>query len=218
MAPARRQGHEETNKLMVELVFLILGLITVACALMAVTRRNPIYSAMFMMACMLAVAGLFVLLASPFLAVMQVLLYAGAIMVLFTFVIMLLNLRPDEFCDEPPVAHRLSAGVIALLLFGLLVSPVLDPSFAEDHPSFGSETLPMVNFPAGAGATEPANVTFGSVRYFGRALFGRFVLPFELVSVLVTAAVVAVMVLAKRDLRGHTTAVEESAMTGDGPQ
>lgn len=203
---------------MVELVFLILGLTTVASALLAVTRRNPIYSALFMMLCMLAVAGLFAILASPFLAVMQVLLYAGAIMVLFTFVIMLLNLQPDELCEESPVSHRISAGVIALLLFGLLVSPVLDPSFSEAHPAFTKNDVLEINFPAGAGASAPALVDFGSVEYFGRALFGRFVLPFELVSALVTAAVIAVMVLAKRDLRGQATAAEESTLTGDGSQ
>lgn len=203
---------------MADLVFMSLGIGTVACALLAVTRRNPIYSALFMMLCMLAVAGLFVMLASPFLAVMQVLLYAGAIMVLFTFVIMLLNLQPDELGDEPPPAQQATAAVFAIMVFGLLVSPVLDPSFAADQSTFASGGTLMVNYPAGAGASEPAQVEFGSVEYFGRALFGRFVLPFELVSVLVTAAVVGVMVLAKRDLRGNAPATEPSTLTGDGPR
>jgi len=78
------------------LIFLIMGLITTACALCVVFQKNPIYSAIFLIQTMVSLAVLYVLLHAPFIAAIQVMVYAGAIMVLFIFVIMLLNLSKTD--------------------------------------------------------------------------------------------------------------------------
>lgn len=169
-------------------IFWLAGLGAIAAATRAVTHENPIYSALWTLLALSAVAVEFVLLHSGFLAAMQVLLYAGAIMVLFVFVIMLLSLKKEEHGEEPPFATKAFAFAVALAVFAVLTSaartfPVRDAAFPASDERMASVA---------------GDVDFGSVEHFGRFLYGPSVVPFELISVLLTAAIAGVVILARR--------------------
>jgi NADH-quinone oxidoreductase subunit J len=163
-------------------VFAAAAGVSVVAGIAMVTRRNPVYSAIMMLVCFLAFAVVYLKLEAPFLAAMHVLVYTGAILVLFLFVIMLLNLKPEEYGEEYPLPVR---GLIALLCAGLfgLVALVMwkDPSVREPFPVLAPET-----------------VDFGSVEKTGRTLFTDYALPFELISVLILVAIFGGVVLAKK--------------------
>jgi NADH-quinone oxidoreductase subunit J len=160
-------------------VFGIAAAVTVVAGLLVVTRRNPIHCAISMLACFLGLAVVYLRLAAPFLAAMHVLVYTGAILVLFLFVIMLLNLKPEELGVEYSLKTR---GAIALLcggLFALVALPLWQDQRKLDKP------------------VPPA---FGSVEQVGNALFNDYALPFELISVLIMVAIFGGVLLAKKKL------------------
>jgi NADH-quinone oxidoreductase subunit J len=160
-------------------VFGTAAAVTVLAGIFVVTQRNPIYSAIAMLACFLGLAVVYLRLAAPFLAAMHVLVYTGAILVLFLFVIMLLNLKPEELGVEYSLKTR---GLIALLcggLFALIALPLW-----QDQRDFPKDPPPA----------------FGSVEEVGHALFRDYALPFELISVLILVAVFGGVLLAKKKL------------------
>jgi len=115
---------------------MLVGVLIVVAALMTVTQRNPIHAALSMLIALGGVGALMIGLKAHFLAAMQVLLYGGAIMVLFVFVIMLLTLREEELGPEPPHATRLLAAVGALALTFILFSALSrrsDVNFEEPY-------------------------------------------------------------------------------------
>ncbi len=155
-------------------LFFLFGLVAVGGSIMVVTRRNPISSAMYLILTLFAVAALFVLRHAHFIAVIQVIVYAGAVVVLFVFVIMLLNVAESKLPLEKPTFLR-GLGVVAA---GLLM---LEGAVA------GSRGLERVEA-----------VDVGSVEAVGKALFTEYLLPFELTSVLLLAAIVGAIVLARK--------------------
>ncbi len=161
-------------------LFYTFAALTLVCGLLVVANpfsRNPVTSAMFLVLTIGSLAGLFVMLHAFFLAAVQILVYAGAVMVLFLFVIMLLN--PKE---EARRVFSLVAGAQALLAAGALawlLLTVIDRS--------GPATAP----PAVEGGTSE----------LGRALFTQYLLPFEVVSVILLVAMVGVVLLGKKDLK-----------------
>lgn len=161
------------------LLVLLAGAVVVAAALLTVTRKNPIHAALCMLVALCGVALLMLGLHSTFLAAMQILLYGGAIMVLFTFVIMLLTLREDEMGPEPPTPAKVLGGVGAFAVLALIWS-----ALAGRH---------QEAFPAPA-----LGDAFGSPGHFARFLYTDYVVAFELVTVLVMAAVAGVIVLGRR--------------------
>jgi NADH-quinone oxidoreductase subunit J len=164
-------------------VFAVAALASVASGLLVVTRRNPVYSAIWLLACFLAFAVVYLKLEAPFLAAMHVLVYTGAILVLFLFVIMLLNLKPEELGTEISRPRKAALGALSAGLFAALAVPMWrDPRL--DVRVDGVE--------AGAG--------YGSAAEVGRLLFTGYALPFELVSVLVLVAVFGGVVAAKKRL------------------
>ncbi|MEZ4240833.1 MAG: NADH-quinone oxidoreductase subunit J [Myxococcota bacterium] len=163
-------------------VFAGAATVALVSALLMVTRRNPIYSAVWLLVSFICVAVVFLVLQAPFLAAIHVLVYTGAILVLFLFVIMLLNLRDDELGEEYPLAVRiLVAGLCAVLFLVLAVPISRDPSLRE----------PL-------SALTPGD---GSVEAVGRVLFNTYGLQFELVSVLIIVAMLGSMILAKKTLK-----------------
>jgi NADH-quinone oxidoreductase subunit J len=159
-------------------VFAVAAGIAAGSGLLLVTRRNPVHAAICMLGCFLALAIVYLRLDAPFLAALHVLVYTGAILVLFLFVIMLLNLKPDELGKEYPLPARAGLAALCAGLFAALVLPL-----------------------AGDARTAPAaGSAYGSVKQVGLALFREHALPFELVSVLVMVAVFGGVVLAKRKL------------------
>ncbi len=160
------------------LMFYILGFGAVVSALLLVTNKKPVNAAMSLIATMFCLAGLYVLLDAHLVAVLQILVYAGAVMVLFLFVIMLLNIQEKE--------GRLAGSTIALQFVSILgvgMVFVIAASLAKVRGAL----------PAG-GELYP----FGTTKAVGSMLFTEYLLPFEIASMLLLAAIVGAVILAKR--------------------
>jgi len=167
-------------------LFYLFAAIAVGASLLVIAQRNPMYSVLLLIASFGALSGLYVLLDAPFVAVIQIIVYAGAIMVLFLFVIMLLNLgRPGPTDIKGPV------GVLAaVVLAGALLLQLRVLSAAQ---------LPSsIQLPAGTVAALQQQQ--GMVAAVANPLFNAYLVPFEIASVLLLAAIVGAVVLAKRKL------------------
>jgi NADH-quinone oxidoreductase subunit J len=176
---------------------MLVGVLIVVAALMTVTQRNPIHAALSMLIALAGVGALMIGLKAHFLAAMQVLLYGGAIMVLFVFVIMLLTLREEELGPEPPQATRLLAAVGALALTFILFSALSRRSDVEFKEPYNDAKIAAAE-EAGADMRRRGKVYYGSTEHFARVLYTDYAVPFELITVLVMAAVAGVIVLARR--------------------
>lgn len=157
--------------------------LSIASALMVVTRKNPIISALYLSLTLFCLAALFVLLEAYFIAAVQVLVYAGAVMVLFIFVIMLLNLDPEKMIIEYFRAPKLLAIVTALLLFGFLTFIF----WTNGVTGVKGFDLPI-----------QINQGGGHLELMSSKLFTTFLLAFEVTSLLLLVAIVGAVVLAKR--------------------
>ncbi len=170
--------------MLTEILFFIFAIIAIAAAVMMVVHRNPIYSALFLIITLFAMAGLFVLLNAPFIAAVHVIIYAGAIMVLFLFVIMLLNLQQvalkERLTRWPQVL-----GTILTILFFVQIAILLK--------SGTSITTIMQD--------TPSNGIVGGAKIIGKLLFTKYLLPFEIASVLLLSAIIGAVILAKLKLR-----------------
>jgi len=169
------------------ILFFVIGALAIALAVLMVLQRNPLMSAIYLIGNFFCLSLLYLLLRAQFLAVLQIVVYTGAIMVLVVFVIMLLNLGDEKRLTE----HMDTKKIVGLVLvFGFLL-----------------EVLYII----GGSDTEPARLelhsdpgTIGTVESMGAALFGRFLLPFEITSLLLLAAMVGAVVLAKRRLHNDS--------------
>lgn len=162
---------------MEQAIFWLLALGAVASSLVMITRKRPVHSAVAFLGTLVSLAGLFLLLFAQFVAILQIIIYAGAILVLFLFVIMLLHAHSGEGAVEKlrlqsPLAWLLSAALLVGLLFLYLRS--------------GLEAAAP---PAGMGTAEAV----------GSTLFERFILPFEVASVLLLVGILGAVVLAKKE-------------------
>jgi NADH-quinone oxidoreductase subunit J len=160
---------------MLALLFILFAGMAIGCGLAVVAQRNPLYSAISLVGVFISLACLYVTLAAPFIAAVQVIVYAGAIMVLVVFVIMLLNVEQEERGRNRlkflvPTAVVLAAVLIAEVAF--ILSSVSNPT--------------------------PAVSNIGLTSSFGTQLFTRYLLPFEITSILLLMAIVGAMTLARR--------------------
>jgi NADH-quinone oxidoreductase subunit J len=161
------------------ILFAGLALVAAVSGLLVIVQRHAVYSAMYLIITMGSLAGLYVLLGAHFVWAVQVLVYAGAIMVLFLFVIMLLNLPREDVAwakhDLRRILLAAALGVVLLieliLVVGLRAGPVRGTALAPD---------------------------FGTTATVGRLLFTTFLFPFEITSVILLVAIVGAMVLAKK--------------------
>ena len=166
--------------------FYYMAAASIASALLAVTRKNPVHSMLWVLALFLHVAGIFLLLAAEFLAAVQVIVYAGAILIFYLFVVMLLDLPDEEaaprFGNHWPLATAvgLSVAALAWLAQGDTLAPV-GAGLAAASQNVAAEGPPQ-----------------GSLSKIGIELFGPFALPFEIVSLVLLAAIVGAIVLARR--------------------
>ena len=171
---------------MEQALFWILAVSTVVTALAVVVPpfgRNPIHAALSLVLSFAAMAGLYALLVAHLLAALQIIVYAGAIMVVFVFVIMLLNLRPEELGDSRLTLTKVIGGLALLFILGKLFT------FIGDDPASAQ---------MGANLSKAAD--FGTVASVGQLLYKDFMIPFELTSVLLLVAVIGSVVMAKRQL------------------
>jgi len=164
----------------------ILAALAVGSGLGVILIRNPIYCALSLVVNFFLLAVMYLLLRAEFLAAIQVIVYAGAIMVLFIFVIMLLNLGGEETRDKLRVLRPL-AFLLGLVLLVEVVAALRYRAYAVENPAL---SFPLVSAP-------PA-VT-GGVREFGRLLFTDYLLPFEITSVLLLIAIVGAVVLGRKE-------------------
>lgn len=170
---------------MVQQLFWLFAGIAIASAFLCVTRKSPVASALWLVQTMFSLAAIYVLLDAHFIAVIQVMVYAGAIMVLFLFVIMLLNLR-ETSSDMRGWSGRLVAGIIAaVLLVELWVV---------------RSVLPEAGLRLPAGAMDRLTQEQGAVMVVAQPLFSNYLIPFEATALLLLAATVGAVVLAKRRL------------------
>jgi NADH-quinone oxidoreductase subunit J len=168
------------------LVYWAFAVFAVIAAGMCITRRNPLASALWLVQTLFCLAVLYTILDAPFIGVLQVLVYAGAIMVLFLFVIMLLNIGRPGAGDLRGLAGAAVAAVLgAGLLFQLRALPHTAPSDVIQLPTGSLEALQRQQ---------------GVVGAIAAPLFDTYLVPFEITSLLLLAAVVGAVVLAKRKL------------------
>jgi NADH-quinone oxidoreductase subunit J len=161
---------------MMTALFFILSVVCVASVLGMILSKNQAYNALFLVLAFSCLGGLFGLLGAPFMAVVQIIIYAGAIMVLFIFVIMMINLR-EGISPEKKKRTLVFAGFIAVFLLAEL----------------------LIAAKSGLGGLEvAAGATGSSPTEIGRLLFTKYLYPFEITSVLIIAALVGAIVLAKK--------------------
>jgi len=161
------------------LMFYVLGFGAVVSALLMVTNKRPVRAAMSLIATMSFLAGLYVLLDAHLIAALQLIVYAGAIMVLFLFVIMLLNLEEKE--------GGLTGNTLALQFVSMLVVGTLFVMIVS-----------LVKVDGSMSAVGELANQFGTTKAVGKMLFTEYMLPFEIASVLLLAAIVGAVILAKR--------------------
>ncbi len=170
------------------IAFYTLSILILGLAILVVTARNTVHCVLFLVMNFLCVAVIYVVLEAEFLAVIQILVYAGGIVVLYLFVVMLVNLAREPEVHQDP--HRLSvpkvltlAGAVLLELVGIVVY-----SYAQEPSA-----------PVSAAAVPPIPVQ-GNVEQIGWLLYTDYLIPFELASILLLVAMVGAIVLAKREL------------------
>src|SRR6266566_1577221 len=167
------------------MLFYVFGAVAIVASLLVIGQRNPIYSVLLLIASFGALSGLYVLLDAPFVAVIQIIVYAGAIMVLFLFVVMLLN-APHEETEYDEKTHPLMRPgprrFGAFLSAALIVELVWALTRRGESGSFAGGSVSSVNA-------------------IGRLLFTDYAFPFEVTSVLILVAMVGAVVLARRDVR-----------------
>ncbi len=171
---------------MTQLVFWVFAGVAIIAAFMCITRRSPVASALWLVQTLFALAAIYVLLDAQFIAALQILIYAGAIMVLFLFVIMLLNLGASGPSDMAGRPGKVIAGLLGILLIVELIAV--------------AKVLPHSLISLPEGTVEVMNETQGAVGMLAEPLFRGYLVPFEVTSVLLLAAVVGAVVLAKRSV------------------
>jgi len=164
---------------MTQYLFIILGFFAVLSALMVVFAKNPIHSILYLVLTFFAIAGEYVLLNAQFLAIVNIIVYAGAIMVLFLFVVMLMNLN-EETEPHKSMFRKLIAVITAGLLMIVLVGSLK-----------GADTMTI----------KPFSNNTGLIENLGKVLFNQFLLPFEVSAVLFLAAMVGAVMLGKKDIK-----------------
>lgn len=168
------------NLSITEILFGLLSLMAIISGICVIFSRNPVYSVLYLIVTFFCIAGHYILLNAQFLAAVHIIVYAGAIMVLFLFVIMMLNLNKETEPTKPvwiQISAVVTGGILMLVLVGSLK---------------GAETLTMY---------QPQDSNIGLVNNLGKVLFTDFLVPFELSSVLFLAAMVGAVLLGKKQIQ-----------------
>ena len=162
-----------------QIMFGVLSFIAILSAVLVIFSKNPVYSVLYLIITFFAIAGHYILLNAQFLAVVHVIVYAGAIMVLFLFVIMMLNLNKETEPHKPAwiqISAVIAGGILMVTLVGALK---------------GADKMVL---------HQPNDANIGLVNNLGKVLFTDFLVPFELSSVLFLAAMVGAVMLGKKNI------------------
>jgi len=165
---------------MEQIFFYIFAIVAVASAIAVISVRNPVHSAMYLIVCFLQVAAIFILLRSPFLAAVQVFIYVGAVMVLFLFAVMVLDIGKESF-GEHMHSQAIPAGIVVLGLLAVVGWLITK----------GRITVPLGKY------TE--EVLTKNTEVVGKSLYTQFIFPFEVVSLLLLIALVGAIVLVMKE-------------------
>jgi NADH-quinone oxidoreductase subunit J len=193
------------------LVFMIVGTIAVAASFLVVMMRNPVHSALFLLLTFLCVAILFVIKAAEFVAAVQVLVYAGGIMVLFLFVVMLINYRhlPEERMTTKYTLGGVAVGVAIFLLFFTVVRT---GAYHDEAPGAAKKLTTVKETYLAEHPTDPNKLVRRTrakenrnAEAVGMALYRDYLVPFEVISLFLLVAMIGAIVIGKREL----SAVEE---------
>ena len=185
---------------MTEVVFYIFAAVAVFSALMCILQKSPVAAVLWLVSTMFSLAAIYVLLNAEFIAAIQVLVYAGAIMVLFLFVIMLLNLGQARSDLRGPSTVAATVVLVGLLGVELLALVRYSPrKLAAEFSQWPSYSDPATVFVAGQ-LTQQEAAARGVVGAVATPLFQVYLIPFEITSILLLAAIVGAVVLAKRNV------------------
>jgi NADH-quinone oxidoreductase subunit J len=185
-----------------QIIFFILAGVAITAAIVVVNTKSPVSSALFLILTMCALAGLFVLLGAVFLGALQVIVYAGAIMVIFLFVIMLLNLRRDDYGHDP---RRIQKYLGFILVAVILVQGILISTWAMKDFAAGPKTISQSEIPITPADSIAQTIDYSSAQWVARVLFTKYAYPFEVTSILLLAAIIGAVVIARR----HTESESE---------
>ncbi|MFA4915193.1 MAG: NADH-quinone oxidoreductase subunit J [Syntrophales bacterium] len=162
-------------------LFGVMAVLSVVSSLMMVTRRNPIHSALWMIATFCALAVIYLMLHAQFIAVAQVMVYAGAIMMLIIFVIMLVHLEKDVVSQGGVSTTKFVGGFITVILFLEIIFVILSSQMTGKEGTYTPEVLSSI----------------GNVRAVGYLLYGQYLFPFEIASILLLVGIVGAVVLVR---------------------
>ncbi len=166
------------------IAFVVTALMAVFAAVMVVTRRNPIHSAMFLILNFLCIAVLYLLLNFQFIAIIQVMIYAGAIMMLVIFVIMLLSAEEEGRKRKMPVPFAQMLGIVlVLILFALLIFGVAVRVLPGEQGEFTLERV----------------AELGDIKTIAGLLFTKFLFPFEVASIILLVGIIGAVILSKKE-------------------
>jgi NADH-quinone oxidoreductase subunit J len=161
------------------IVFCVLGAVTLATAFLTIFSRNPIHSALYLVICFFTIAGHYLLLNSQFLAIVHIIVYSGAIMILFLFTIMLMNLNNENEVYKPRIT-RLGA-----IISFCLITVVLILIFINSKPIIGEYIS--------------TGEDYQSIKVLGHVLLNEYMVPFEFVSILLLVAMIGTVLLSKKE-------------------
>lgn len=176
------------------ILFLGFAALAVVAAFNVILQRNPIYSAIGLIVVLCALAAIFLTLSAQFIAAIQIIVYAGAIMVLFVFVIMLLNVREEESKAD----NQKYLKYLAVPLFLAMIGEVMAVIRTVGNPAASDKIT-------------------GTVEWVAEGMFKQYVLPFEATSILILMAIVGSMLLARRESRADTDKIEEALIAAQQP-
>ena len=179
--PRKKQDY---NKTMTTFFFFFFAVIVIASAIVMVLHKNPVYSVLFLVITFFGIGGFYFLLEAQFLAIVHIIVYAGAIMVLFLFVIMLLNLRQETRMPIGRPFQALFGSIFAVLLLAQIVLIINKGTISGKIGIFSPEKINE----------------FGSVEVIGVSLFTDYLFPFEAASVLLLIGMVGAIVLGRKQL------------------
>lgn len=169
---------------MEQLFFYIFAVIAVAAALAVITVKNPVHSAVSLIVCLIQVAALYVLLKIPFLAAVQVFIYVGAVMVLFLFAVMIIDIGKERLKEQ--IHGQKKYAIPAVILFFMATGYMV---------LWGKLTVPTPN--------DPTSLPGFHIEGIGKFLYTKYIFPFEIVSVLLLVALVGAIVLVMKDKKGN---------------
>ena len=161
------------------LIFIILSAVTLSSAFMTVFSRNPIHSAIYLVICFITIAVHYLLMNAQFLALVHVIVYSGAIMILFLFTVMLMNLNKEDEVHKPRITRW------AAVIFFILIAAVLIAVFIQSKPIVGPY--------------DTTGQDYQSIKVLGKVLLNEYMVPFEFASVLLLVAMIGAVLLSKKE-------------------